>query len=36
MEEEEILYDVANNIRSPEWESSVRNYLRNPNLEVTR
>jgi hypothetical protein len=36
MEEEEILYDVANNFKHPEWEKSVRKYLNQPDLEVQR
>jgi hypothetical protein len=36
LEEEEILYDVANNYKSPVWEKAVRNYLKDPNMEVTR
>ena len=36
MEEEEILYDVANNFKHPEWEKSVRKYLNQPDLEDQR
>lgn len=36
MEEEEILYDVANNFKHPEWEKSVRKYLNQPDLEIQR
>ena len=36
LEEEEILFDVASNFRHLEWEKSVRKYLGNPDMEVTR
>lgn len=36
IEEEEILFEVANNYNKPEWISSVRKCLRNPQLDVTR
>ena len=36
MEEEEILFDVANNYQSKLWEASVRKYMKDPNLEVSR
>ena len=36
MEEEDILFEVANNYQNKEWESSVRHYLRNAELEVGR
>jgi serine/threonine protein kinase len=36
LEEEEILNDVANNYKHPKWETAVRKYLGDPNLEVTR
>lgn len=36
LEEEEILYDVANNYKNTDWEKSVRKYMKNPSLEVKR
>lgn len=36
MEEEEILYDVANNFKHPDWEKSVRKYLNQSAIEVGR
>lgn len=36
LEEEEILYDVANNFKSGIWEKSVRSYFKDAKLEVTR
>ncbi len=30
------MYDVANNYKSPVWEKAVRNYLKDPKMEVTR
>ena len=36
LEEEEILYDVANNFKHPKWEIAVRKYLHNSFIEVTR
>jgi hypothetical protein len=36
LEEEEILYDVANNFKHSLWEKSVRGYLGDPSLEVGR
>ena len=36
LEEQEILYDVAQNFKNPEWERSMRYYLKDPHLEVGR
>lgn len=36
LEEEEILYEVANNFKNPKWEVSVRKYLGEPSVELTR
>ena len=35
LEEEEILFDVANNYQNREWVESVRKYMGDPNLVVT-
>jgi len=36
MEEEEILFEVANNFQNKMWEASVRKYMNDPLLEVNR
>ena len=36
LEEEEILYDVANNYRNAAWQKAVQKHLKQPSLEVTR
>ena len=36
MEEEEILYEVASNYQNKKWEQSVREYLKDPDLEINR
>jgi len=36
MEEEEILFDVANNFQNELWKASVRKYMKDPNLEPNR
>lgn len=36
LEEEEILFDVASNYQDKKWVDSVRKYLNDPSLEVTR
>lgn len=36
LEEEEILFQVASNYQNREWEASVRKYLQDASLELTR
>lgn len=35
-EEEEILYDVANNFKDKDWQTFLRKYFKNDQLEATR
>ena len=35
-DEEKILKVIADNFNNPEWTKSVRQYFKNPRLEVTR